>query len=50
MSLSVTYSILVAIWFQPAIIKGLEQVRMEIGQQQWPEADGHVLIGPQKLT
>jgi hypothetical protein len=50
MPLSVTYSILVAIWFQPAIIEISEQVHLEIGQQQWPEAVGHVLIGPQKLT
>ncbi len=50
MPLSVTYLILIAIWFQPAIIEISEQVRLEIGQQQWPEAGGHVLIGPQKLT
>ena len=50
MPLSVTYSILVAIWFQPATIEISEQVRLEIGRQQWPEAGGHVLIGPQKLT
>jgi hypothetical protein len=41
---------LVANWFQPAIIEILEQLRLEIGQQQWPKAGGHVLIDPQKLT
>ena len=50
MPLLVTYSILVVIWFQPAIIEILGQVRLEIGQQQLPKVGGHVLIGAQKLT
>ena len=50
MPLSVNYSILVAIWFQPTIIEISEQVCLEIVQQQWPEAVGHVLIGAQTLT
>jgi hypothetical protein len=46
MPLSVTYLILVAIWFQQVIIEISEHMRLEIGQQQWPEAVGCVLIDP----
>ena len=50
MPLSVTYSILVAIWYQPAIIEISGQVRLEIGQQQWPEVGDHVLIWPAEVN
>jgi hypothetical protein len=50
MALSVMHSILVTNWVQLAIIEISEQVRLEIGQRQWAESVGHVLIESQKLT